>query len=123
MNWSLPITAASRRATRAPPGADLAPSFAALQDSSVDADSRNLQSLNSVVVGDDQPTGTAGRIPELRRAEGDGGELRCRLQARDHEPQRTADSLCDRGPADMAIVVADRLDWHWPLTAVTRASR
>jgi len=40
--------------------ADLAPSFAALQDSSVDSDSRNLQSLNSVVVGDDQPTGAAG---------------------------------------------------------------
>ena len=40
--------------------ADLAPSLAALQDSSVDADSRNLQSLNSVVVGEDQPTGTAG---------------------------------------------------------------
>ena len=40
--------------------ADLAPSFAALQDASVDADSRNLQSLTSVVVGEDQPTGTAG---------------------------------------------------------------
>src|SRR6266480_5953799 len=62
-------------------------------------------------------------IPELRRAEGDGGELRCRLQARDHEPQRTTDSLCHRGPADTAIIVADRLDWHWPLTVVTRAIR
>jgi len=73
MNWSLPITAASRRATRAPPGADLASSFAALQDSSVDADSRNLQSLNSVVVGEDQPTGTAGtafqNYAELREME------------------------------------------------------
>ena len=39
---------------------DLAPSFAGLLDSSVDSDFTNLQSLRNVVVGEDQPTGTAG---------------------------------------------------------------
>ena len=40
--------------------ADLAPAFAALQDAAVDGDFSNLRSISNVVVGEDQPTGTAG---------------------------------------------------------------
>jgi hypothetical protein len=40
--------------------ADLAPSLASLQDSAVDSDFVNLQSLKNAVVGQDRPTGTAG---------------------------------------------------------------